>query len=296
MSGCSCSLKDVVRALPELQERLDDPGSAGAVIAAIGTEARDICGFELAAAFAISGDHLVASPADPLEHPPSDAVRRRVLARRPRVAIDALLGRGGAGSIAASARARSTLSAELELKDPTFIPLKPTEETIAVLILDRPLGAIDNDIVALFGHMAGLALERAVRRDRQHGLTQQLRFLTSSAEAMMKEAFDAPLCAGTDDEATAMLLFQEPPAAEREWRALLSDREWTVLELLADGRSNREIGEQLFLSAETVKGYVSSLLVKLGVTNRVQAATLFLTTYGSSKTPRSGLSLAKVAR
>jgi DNA-binding NarL/FixJ family response regulator len=52
----------------------------------------------------------------------------------------------------------------------------------------------------------------------------------------------------------------------------LSERELRVLELIADGLTNREIGEQLFLSEKTVKHHVSDILGKLGLTRRVEAA------------------------
>lgn len=52
----------------------------------------------------------------------------------------------------------------------------------------------------------------------------------------------------------------------------LSARERQVLELVASGRSNNAIAESLALSEATVKSYVSTVLTKLGVENRVQAA------------------------
>lgn len=52
----------------------------------------------------------------------------------------------------------------------------------------------------------------------------------------------------------------------------LSERERAVLALVAEGLSNAEIGERLFLSVGTVKDYVSILLTKLGALNRVQVA------------------------
>ncbi|MDA3624302.1 response regulator transcription factor [Saccharopolyspora oryzae] len=52
----------------------------------------------------------------------------------------------------------------------------------------------------------------------------------------------------------------------------LSARERQVLELLADGRSNADIGLRLGLTEATVKSYVSTVLSKLGAQNRVQAA------------------------
>ena len=47
-----------------------------------------------------------------------------------------------------------------------------------------------------------------------------------------------------------------------------------MLALLAAGASNAEIGAQLHLVEGTVKGYVSAILAKLGVRNRVEAAVL----------------------
>jgi DNA-binding NarL/FixJ family response regulator len=53
----------------------------------------------------------------------------------------------------------------------------------------------------------------------------------------------------------------------------LTEREQKILELVAEGQTNREIGEQLYLSERTVKHHVSDILGKLGLTRRVEAAT-----------------------
>jgi len=42
--------------------------------------------------------------------------------------------------------------------------------------------------------------------------------------------------------------------------------------LVSEGKTNREIGEALFLGEGTVRNYVSSILAKLGVSNRAEAA------------------------
>jgi two-component system NarL family response regulator len=52
----------------------------------------------------------------------------------------------------------------------------------------------------------------------------------------------------------------------------LSERELDVLRLVADGKSNQEIGEKLFITSSTVRNHISSILMKLQVENRVQAA------------------------
>ncbi|WP_255437035.1 response regulator [Actinoplanes solisilvae] len=63
-------------------------------------------------------------------------------------------------------------------------------------------------------------------------------------------------------------------AAARGRVQALTDREREVLILVGKGLSNAEIGRRLFLVEGTVKAYVSSLLSRLGVRNRVQAAIL----------------------
>ena len=52
----------------------------------------------------------------------------------------------------------------------------------------------------------------------------------------------------------------------------LTAREREILDLIADGCTNRQIGERLFLAEKTVKNYVSGLLTKLGMQRRTQAA------------------------
>ena len=54
--------------------------------------------------------------------------------------------------------------------------------------------------------------------------------------------------------------------------ASLTDQERKVLEQLAEGKTNREIGGVLFLSEKTVKNYVSRILDKLGLARRAEAA------------------------
>ncbi|MFF5924237.1 response regulator [Streptomyces flavochromogenes] len=64
----------------------------------------------------------------------------------------------------------------------------------------------------------------------------------------------------------------KPPEDER--LAVLSDRERSVLELIGEGLTNRQIAKRLYLSEKTVKNHISRLLAKLGVERRVQAAVI----------------------
>jgi len=61
-----------------------------------------------------------------------------------------------------------------------------------------------------------------------------------------------------------------PPDPLRE----LTEQERKVLDLIGQGMTNREIGHELYLAEKTVKNYVSSLLAKLGMQRRTQAAVL----------------------
>ena len=67
--------------------------------------------------------------------------------------------------------------------------------------------------------------------------------------------------------------------------ALLTQRERSVLALIARGRSNRQISEELNLTEGTVKGYVSTVLAKLKLEDRTQAA-LFAVQHGLNKPVR----------
>ena len=55
----------------------------------------------------------------------------------------------------------------------------------------------------------------------------------------------------------------------------LTERESQVLELVAEGKTTKEIASELFLSAGTVRNYISTILDKLGVGNRIEAIQRF---------------------
>jgi DNA-binding NarL/FixJ family response regulator len=62
---------------------------------------------------------------------------------------------------------------------------------------------------------------------------------------------------------------------QREYTANLSQREEEVLELVAKGKSNSDIADQLYISVRTVKFHISSIFAKLQVKNRTEAAALW---------------------
>ena len=62
------------------------------------------------------------------------------------------------------------------------------------------------------------------------------------------------------------------PTGDDQRMASLTAREREVLDLIGQGKTNRQIGEAMFLAEKTVKNYVSGLLAKLGMERRTEAA------------------------
>ncbi len=80
----------------------------------------------------------------------------------------------------------------------------------------------------------------------------------------------------TPSMAGRLLKEMSSPTAQAQLASIggLTARERSILELVADGLTNKEIAERLFLSEKTVKHYMTNVLQKLQVRNRVEAALL----------------------
>ena len=78
------------------------------------------------------------------------------------------------------------------------------------------------------------------------------------------------------DPATAVRVIERMRSADATSGGLpsLTEVESQILDLITEGRTNRQIGEQLYLAEKTVKNHVTNLLAKLGVQRRTQAAVL----------------------
>ena len=91
------------------------------------------------------------------------------------------------------------------------------------------------------------------------------------AEAILRVAAGASLL----DPAVTGLVLSRLKAERGPSAGALSERERQILELIAQGKTNREIGRALFLAEGTVRNLVSGILAKLGVGTRAEAAALF---------------------
>src|SRR4029079_11295929 len=86
-----------------------------------------------------------------------------------------------------------------------------------------------------------------------------------------------------DPNVTARVLERLRTGPEEDPRlARLTEQERKILDLLAEGLTERQIGERLFLAEKTVKNYVSNLLAKLGMERRTEAA-VFATKLSSKR-------------
>lgn len=91
-----------------------------------------------------------------------------------------------------------------------------------------------------------------------------------------------------DNRAAAALMAKLRGAAEKQDPLSgLTDQERTLLGLLSEGLTNKQIGDRMFLAEKTVKNYVSRLLAKLGMERRTQAA-VFATELKRSRPPGDG--------
>ncbi len=118
--------------------------------------------------------------------------------------------------------------------------------------------------------LTSLAEEGAIREAVAAGAMGYLMKDVSRAE-LVRAVRDAARDRPTLHPEAQRILMKRP---ERSPLDGLTPRERSVLDLVAEGRSNRQIANRLGLTEGTVKGYVSILLDKLGVQDRTQAALL----------------------
>ena len=124
--------------------------------------------------------------------------------------------------------------------------------------------------LVLTSYSDGDALAAAVRAGASGFLLKQVR------GPALVSAVRTVACGGTlfeiDGEPAAAAARRRPDSEDR--LGLLTDQERTVLRLIGEGLTNRQIGSRMGLAEKTVKNYTSHLLAKLGLERRTQAAIL----------------------
>jgi DNA-binding NarL/FixJ family response regulator len=91
-----------------------------------------------------------------------------------------------------------------------------------------------------------------------------------------------------DPQAASKLMARMRDASQKkDPLAGLTGQERRILELIGEGLTNRQIGEQMFLAEKTVKNYVSALFQKLGMERRTQAAAYAAHIFGEHNEPRT---------
>jgi DNA-binding NarL/FixJ family response regulator len=116
-----------------------------------------------------------------------------------------------------------------------------------------------------FGKDSVMASPAVVPRSRAELLA---RYQARSAE------FDAIARRRRPDSSLAVGEALFAPGSEDPGRTQLSERELAVIDLIANGLTNSEIGKRLFLAEETVKSHLRNILAKLGARNRAHAVAL----------------------
>lgn len=133
--------------------------------------------------------------------------------------------------------------------------VRSQDPSIAALILT----SYDDDDALFAAIMAGAA-GYVLKQVRGSDLVEMVRKVAAGQSTL-------------DPAVTAQVLDRVrngPPVAKE--LAALTDQEQRILELIGKGMTNRQIAGELYLAEKTVKNYVSSLLAKLGLSSRTQAA------------------------
>lgn len=271
------------RELAAVAKRLHSADSVAELLRQASAEAAAWCGFDRALILTVEEDHLSGTLTGALGDPGSDGLRRRVLASPVQLhpgTAEAEFIRHAEGGRAAGGQAPSDLQSALGLKVFALGAVMPEERVLALLVLDRDepeATPLDGDAAQFFAHVIGLAVERLFLRLRMRELALELRHLTASAQAAMKEALEAPVALPVDYGSGPVFTTMYPAAqSSDQLRELLTPRELQIANQLAAGRSNREIATELHLSPETIKGYVARVLRKLGASNRADAVSRYL--------------------
>ncbi len=267
--------------LHPLRQRLGAATSVPGLFADVAELACSELSFERALVVSVEPGRLTAQTSNSIPHEESDRLRRRLLAEPLKLRYDSLEAELiRQGRMPVTTRAESQLATTLQLRESVLAPIAPESRTLAILLVDRtdPVDEIDHLALTLFADYAAAALERVVLRARLGELSDDIKHLAVSATALMQEVVESPVSLPDGNGAWPAFPLMGPIGFEspNSLNDLLTAGEQRIALLLVQGRSNREIADEVIVSTETVKATVARILRKLGAANRVEAAATIL--------------------
>ena len=279
-------------ALLQVQEGLSKLRAVDAVSAIVDRAPRELvesCGFDRAVLFRVhegrmmmesayfgddveGADKMVAfaqSVAPPLDHMllETDMIRRH----RPAIVRDARRDPRVNRPIVDFSLTRSYVAA----------PVMPTGRVIGFLHADRlysgrAVDEIDRDTVWAFAEGFGYAYERTVLLEQMRAQHAEVIRALESAGGAVRALQDVDLDLRKVEPAPRSPAAWSLAEAQSAALHMLTRREVEVLRLMAAGRTNKQIAEDLFITTGTVKSHVKRVLRKLRATNRAEAASTYV--------------------
>lgn len=160
-------------------------------------------------------------------------------------------------------------------------PVMPTGKVIGFLHADRLYSGrlvdeIDRDTVWAFAEGFGYAYERTVLLERMRRQHAEVRRALKIADDAARAVQDADLDLRKIEPVERSPAAQSLAEVQTRVLAILTRREVEVLRLMAAGRTNQQIADELVISAGTVKSHVKRVLRKLHATNRAEAASSYV--------------------
>ncbi len=279
-------------ALLQVQEALSKLRAVDAVTAIVDRAPRELvesCGFDRAVLFGLHEGRMVMesayfgddvegaekmvafaqSVAPPLDHMllETEMIRRH----RPAIVRDARRDPRVNRPIVDFSLTRSYVAA----------PVMPTGRVIGFLHADRlysgrAVDDVDRDTVWAFAEGFGYAYERTVLLERMRSQHAEVVRALESADNAVRALQDVDLDlrkVETEPRSPAAWSLAETRSGAL---TMLTRREVEVLRLIAAGRTNKQIAEDLFITTGTVKSHVKRVLRKLQATNRAEAASTYV--------------------
>lgn len=164
-------------------------------------------------------------------------------------------------------------------------PLVLRHRVVGLIHADRnvetgTMDDFDRDLLSLLAEGLGLALERAQALAEVEAIRDTVGGHAAAIQELLGQLGQAQ--PGQSEQRLArepaggsVHVLPLPAAPLDAWRDELTRREEQVLRLVADGLTNAQIGERLFVAEGTVKSHVKSLMRKLGVATRAEAGATY---------------------